>query len=257
MKKLVVSLCAVFVTAALVRAEETKAPAPAEPAPAKEWTANVGVDYYTEYIFRGLEISSDNGLIMPHVVASYKGFMASYYGYYSDVPGTDWYTEHDYSLDYTKALGKLSVTAGALYYHYPTGESGIDTWDLYTVLAYDFPLLNPKITLNWDIDEFHGGYGTAGISHVFDIGQYLKLKEPMALTITPSAALGIDFGYNSRSTGSNVNWNDVLLGLSANFVLNETVSIHAGVQCSIALDSLNDLDQGNELIGNVGVAFAF
>ncbi len=256
MKKLVITLCAVFVTAALVRAEEA-APAVQEPAPSKEWSINVGATYYTEYVFRGLELSADEPVYVPHLIAAWKGITASYYGYFSDVPGLDWYTEHNYSLDYTYAFGKLSVTAGALYYHYPKGESGSDTWDLYTVLAYDFPLLNPKVTLNWDIDEFNGGYATFGVSHNFDIGQYLKLEEPMALTVTPSAALGVDFGYNSRASQSNVSWNDILLGVAANFAVNETVSIRAGVQLSVALDSLNDIGQGNELIGNVGVNFAF
>jgi len=253
-------VCSVLLFAAGgVRADEPKAPVVETPPAAKEWKIEGGADYFSEYVFRGVEVSDDEALFMPHVLAAWKGFTATFYGYYSDwgLTGSRWYTEHDYTLDYTHKIGKFAITAGALYYQYPNGDSGIDTWDLYTVVTYDFPLLNPKVTLNWDIDEFHTGYGTAGISHAFDLTKTLGLKGPMSLSVTPSGAIGIDFGYNSRASESNIAFNDVLLGLSTTLAVNETISIHAGVQLSIALDALNDRAQGNELIGNVGVAFTF
>lgn len=85
----------------------------------------------------------------------------------------------------------------------------------------------------------------------------LNLPDGMALSIVPSAQLGIDFGYNSRRTGSNVNWNDVLLGVSVPFYITPPFCIHAGFQVSIALNSLNDIGQGNERIANVGVSYTF
>lgn len=268
MKKIVAVLTAVLISAAAVRAQEAKSehgtpPPPAAPAvtePAtKDWKVEVGADYCSEYIFRGVDVSHNNPLAQDHLLVGYKGFTATYYGYYSpvDVPGLGWYTEHDYTLDYTITLKKFTITAGALYYQYPNGRSGVDTWDLYTVAAYDFPLLNPKATLNWDVDEFGTGYGTVGISHVFDLTKTVGLKDPMTLSITPSAALGIDFGYNSKKTQSNIDWNDVLLGVSVNLGITKNVSVHAGVQCSIALNSLSNINQGDEVIGNVGVAVAF
>jgi hypothetical protein len=74
----------------------------------------------------------------------------------------------------------------------------------------------------------------------------------MSFTITPSAALGIDFGYNSHPRYDTPNWNDVLLGLIANLRITQYVSIHTGVQISIALDSLNDIQERNDAIANVG-----
>jgi hypothetical protein len=268
MKKIVVALLCGLLTETVARAYEAATPAstnavtPAvveQAAPKKDWKAEVGLDYFSEYVFRGVDVSRHQPVIVPHALAGWKGLTATFVGYYSDydAPGNDWYTEHDYSLDYTHTFGKLNLTAGGLYYSYPRGRSGVDTWDLYGVAAYDFPLLNPKMTINWDVDKFHTGYGTASISHPFDLTKTVGLKDPMTLTITPSAALGIDFGYNSQQTKANVNWNDVLLGLSAGWQITKNIQLHTGVQFSIALDSLHEINQHNEVIGNAGITLTF
>jgi len=217
---------------------------------ADDWKFETGFDYFTEYIFRGVDVSKNQPLYEPHLIAGYKGVTFTYIGYYSyyKQPDHPWYVENDLSLDYSKTLGKFTATAGALWYVYDA-KSGADTWDLYGVLAYDFPLLNPKLTINWDVDKFRTGYGTASISHPFNLTK--------SFTITPSAALGIDFGYNSRAAQSNADFNDLLLGLTANLQLNKHLSVHAGVQFSVALNSLRDIGQGNETIGNIGLALAF
>ncbi len=260
----------------LVRADQAPAPAPApakEEAPAaaapaeKSWSAEVGFDYFSEYIFRGVDVLDNHPVLVPHVIGKWKGFSAYYYGYYGNSTGSDrWYEEADFGVDYTRSFLKddfLTLTGGAIWYIYPDGTSGTDTAELYGIAAINFPLLNPKVSINWDVDEFHGGYGTAGISHVFDLTKTLNLKEPMALTVTPSAQLGIDFGNISKKTQSNVDWNDILLGLAANLQITSQFSIHAGVQFSIALNSVNDVydaagsAKGNEVVGNVGAVFTF
>ena len=85
----------------------------------------------------------------------------------------------------------------------------------------------------------------------------LHLPEGMSLGAIPSAQLGIDFGYNSRTTHADVNFNDVLLGVNVPFYITPQFCIHAGFQVSIAMNSLNDIGQSNERIGNVGVSYSF
>jgi hypothetical protein len=79
----------------------------------------------------------------------------------------------------------------------------------------------------------------------------------MTLSIIPSAQLGIDLGYNSKRSQSNVNWNDVLLGVNVPFYITPAFCLHAQAQISIALNSLSDLNQGNERIFNLGASYAF
>ena len=234
--------------------------APAAP-PAKSWSVDAGADYFSEYLFRGVDLLNHNPVAEPHIFLKWNNFGVYYTGYYGDagVPGRHFYEEQDFSGDYTVNFLKdqLSLTGGAYGYTYTDHKDGQDSVELYGVLAWNWAVLNPKLLINWDVDQFHGGYGQACISHVFDVSKPLGLKDPLALTITPSAALGIDFGYNSLATQSNVNWNDALFGLTANLQINKYLAVHTGVQISVALNSLNDIHQRNAAVANFGFNVVF
>jgi hypothetical protein len=197
------------------------------------------------------------------VVGKYKGLTAYYYGYFGygrdAVPNNKTYTENDFAVDWTQTLvdGKLALTGGGYWYTYPNGKSGPDTFEFYGKAAWTDNILNPYIALNWDIDAFKGAYAAVGVSHTFDISKPLNLKDGMTLSIIPSAQLGIDLGYNSKRSQSNVNWNDVLLGVNVPFYITPAFCLHAQAQISIALNSLSDLNQGNERIFNLGASYAF
>lgn len=238
-------------------------PAAEEPTAEKDWSFSADFTVYSEYIFRGVDLSGSDILLSPSATFGYKGFSAYYWGGFNDADpggpaGGRWYEETDLGADYTFTLldGKLSITGGAVWYLYLDRLSGADTVELYGKASYD-TFLQPSVSLYWDIDELHGGYLTFGISHSFDIGSKIGLPEGQSLSIDPSAALSIDLGYNSRVSQSDVQFNDLLLGLSAPWQITENICLHAGVQLSIAMDSLNDIGQGNELIGSGGVTFSF
>lgn len=240
------------------RADETPAPA-AVPAPAKSWSVDAGADYFSEYVFRGVDLLHNNPVAEPHVFFKWNNFGVYYTGYYGDsgVAGNRFYEEQDFSGDYTVNFFKnqLSLTGGAYGYTYVDGKDGKNTAELYGVLAWNWALLNPKFCINWDVDAYHAGYGQFCISHAFDLTKLLGLKDPLALTITPSAALGIDFGYND--TAKTADWDDVLLGLVANLQINKYLAVHTGVQVSLAMNSLHTINQGNEVIANVGFNVVF
>jgi len=246
--------------ATLVQADDTAPAAAAAPAaPAKSWSVDAGADYFSQYIFRGVDLLNNNPVAEPHVYFKWNNFGVYYTGYYGDpgVVGHHFYEEQDISGDYTINFLKdqLSLTAGAYGYTYTTKKDGLNTVELYGALAWNWAVLNPKLLINWDVDAYHAGYGQFCISHAFDLSKSLGLKDPLALTITPSAALGIDFGYND--TTKNADWNDVLLGLVANLQINKYLSIHAGVQGSLALNSLHTVNQRDAAIANFGFNIVF
>jgi hypothetical protein len=244
---------ALLMSGVAVRAEEAAPAVVTEPA-AKEWSVEAGADYYSQYIWRGFRLS-DEATFAPHAVAKWKWFAATYWGYFADNYSvvSDNYYEHDFLLDGTVTLGKFTLTGGGMYYYYPDEvNDGLSTWEIYGAVSYAFPLLNPKLTLNWDVDEFKTGYATASINHPFDLTKYVKLPEPMTLTVTPSASLGISFEKSATP-----HWNDILLGTSANLVINKYMSVHAGIQYSIALDTVRNAGHGDAFIGNVGITFVY
>jgi hypothetical protein len=272
LKRFIAELLAFTLVAGLVFADPDSAgqtsgkPGPGHeaapvPPPSKDWSVTVGVDYYSEYIFRGVDVLKNNPLALPSIIAEYKNVTGYYFGYFGDgddaKPGNDWYEENDFALDYTQPVlhEKLSLTVGAYGYTYPDGVSGNDTFDLYGRATWS-SYLNPYTGINWDVDKLHTGYGIIGVTHTYDVSKHFNLKDG-TLSVIPTAQLGIDFGYNSRRTRANTNWNDVLLGISVPYYITPQLCVHAGFQVSIALNSLHEIGQGNERIGNAGVSYSF
>src|SRR6187402_1687428 len=92
----------------------------------KAWTLDLGVDYSSRYMFRGVPLLGDNEVITPHATFGVGGFSAYYYGYFGDVPADftasgaeESYQEDDFGADYTFSIGeKFSLTLGGVSYMY-------------------------------------------------------------------------------------------------------------------------------------------
>ena len=221
---------------------------PASAQDEKSWSLEVGYDYSSIYLFRGVDLLAGEPVHVPRVVFGAGGLSVAYFGYFGD-QGEDGpsYEEHDFSVDYTFALGdKMELTLGALTYQYPDETSGIDTYEVYAIAAFDIPL-NPSIAFNYDLDAFDGGYAVVSIGHGVPLGSRASMDF--------SLGYGIDFGYNDvDSSGAS---NDLLLGVDLPLQITDRFSLHAGYLRSVALDSLDTLGQGDEDVVTVGGAFSF
>jgi len=234
------------------------APAAVEAAKEKDWSVAAGFDLWSEYIFRGVDLSGNDVMFNPSASVSWKGFTAYYWGAFNDADPGRWNEETDLGIEYSHDFfdGKLTLTGGAVWYLYFDGDAGTDTVELYGKAIWNV-LLSPYVTLYSDIDEFHGSYLSFGVSHSFDLSEKLGLTNGKTLSIDPSAQFSVDLAYNSTVGQSNVRPNDLLFGVKVPFGITENISVHACLQVSVALDALHSIGQGNELIGNVGVAFSF
>jgi hypothetical protein len=112
MKKTIMSLCAATLIASgifigNVFAEEEKP------------TGDVTVGAFSQYIWRGQELSQDSIVIQPSMTIGYKGFSVNLWGnfdsdYYAK-ESADW-NETDLTLRYTKTIGNFGLSAGYIYY---------------------------------------------------------------------------------------------------------------------------------------------
>ena len=254
-------------TLAVLAALAAIAAAPAG-AQEKAWSLDLGVDYSTHYMFRGVPLLGDNEVITPHVTFGVGGFSAYYYGYFGDIPADftasgaeESYQEDDFGADYTFSIGeKFSLTLGGVSYMYSSRVEEqygfVDTWELYGIASWDV-LLTPTISYWQDMDAIEGGYLQVGISNSFPLGEKASLDF--------SAAVGFDFGYNLPAEfadeigleESSGDLNDVLIGLDVPVQVTDWFSFHAMVQQSIALDVLDDLGVDDETIFTGGVSFTF
>ncbi|MEO8505643.1 MAG: hypothetical protein ABI609_17235 [Acidobacteriota bacterium] len=235
---------------------------PAEPvAPEKAWSLDLGADYASRYLFRGVSLLGDKHVLDPHAHFGIGNFGVYYYGYFGDIPDThDKYQEADFGADYTVALGeKVSLTVGAVTYQYNKSAQNdigfFNTYEFYGILSFD-TLLTPTVTFYRDVDKVEGGYLSVGISHGFTLTPKVSLNL--------SGSVGFDFHYNNKNV-SNGTFNDVLLGVDLPVQITDAFSLHAMVQQTMSqtgLDKLNDdpaLKQfyGDQTIFTFGLAYSF
>lgn len=231
---------------------------PARAQDEKAWSVDVGADYSTHYLFRGIPLLGDNEVLIPNATFTAGGFSAYYFGYYGDIPADFTlsgleasYGEDDFGADYTFSIGeKFSLTLGGVAYTYSNQAKeeyeAEDTWELYAIASFDV-FLAPTVSYWHDMDVYEGGYMQVGISSSIPLGE--------KASIDWSAALGVDFGYNDPETNGDLN--DLLLGIDIPIQITDWFAIHGMVQQSIALDVLDDLAVDDETVITGGVIFSF
>ena len=142
-------------------------------------SADFTVGLYSQYIWRGWELSRDSMVIQPSMTVSYKGFAANVWGnldtdLHENLDGnetSDW-NETDFTLSYDGSVGKVGYSLGYIYYD--LAGVGSDTQEVYAGLCLD-TLLAPTLTVYRDFDAAAGWYITLGVSHSFPITEKLSL----------------------------------------------------------------------------------
>jgi hypothetical protein len=205
----------------------------------KTWSFELGADRSNLYLFRGVDLLDGEAVLWPHAKWTLGNWAVSYFGYYGDLAAGARYQEHDFSLDYTVALGdKVKVTAGAVTYLYNRDAEEtlgfFDTWEWYALVAFDLPLA-PTIAWYRDVDAVDGGYASLAVSQGFPLGEKVRLNL--------AGSAGFDFHYNNKAAG-NGTFNDVLFSADLPVQLTERFRIHAMVQRSFAQKALQDLGDG-------------
>lgn len=203
-------------------------------ADAPKFTGTASVDVMSNYVWRGIKLSKDF-VVQPSLTIGYGGFSMNmwanvdlnYFG--KPITGKSVkHTETDITLSYTYPIDKLSLTGGYIYYGL---DSVPDTQEIFITAAYD-TLLNPSLTLYYDIKEGKGGFLTASVSHSFELSKDMPLK------------IGGLISYNLKneimSTGAAKNFNNFYnaeLSASLTVPITKQISIAPKVAYSFALSS--------------------
>ena len=100
--------------------------------------------------------------------------------------------ETDLTLNYTLPVGPVSLTGGFIHYDFDGG----DTQEIYLTGALAM-LLNPSLSLYYDIDEGEGGFAVLAVSQAFPVG-------PISLT----AGGSVGFNLGDKAMGLNADGED-------------------------------------------------
>ena len=226
---------AAFVSSAIANAQE---PADGSSLLAKSGiTASGTMDVYTDYVWRGFLIDSDN-VIQPGLKAGGYGVTASVWGNL-DYEGNDFDSDElDYVIDYTYAMENMSLSAGHTYYDF----FGTDLYskEFYAGVTFTSAAFAPSLFWFHDYgDEAHGG-GDGDYAAVS--GSYTAAipgVESTSIVITGRA------GYNNGLFISGEGF-DVLMTAGLPIKLTGTLTFTPTIAYSIPFGDLADEEDGNQ-----------
>lgn len=140
-------------------------------------TGDLTMGVYSQYIWRGFEMSRDSVVIQPSMTVAYKGFSANLWGNLDTDPYSEGgdepknWNETDLTLAYGWDMDLVSLSVGYIYY----SLDSVDDTQEFFVSATLATILNPTLTIYRDVDSYRGWYLTLGISHSIPIHEEITL----------------------------------------------------------------------------------
>ncbi len=221
-------------------AAQAEAAKPAGKVIPEDLTADLNISMYSQYIWRGLELSRDSVVFFPTLTVGYKGFAVNLWADLDTNFGVGNEDRHfklqetdvtvSYSNSYKGCLPwKLNYTLGWILYDYqPVAASDsriVDTknQEVFLTLGLD-TLLKPTFSVYNEIETGQAWYFNLGLSHSFavykdwslDVGGWVSYLE-------------------NHSTAHFSNFHDGNIAAGLKIPLNNYVSIKPNIQYSFPL----------------------
>jgi len=204
----------------------------------EDLTADLNLSFYSQYIWRGLELSRDSLVIFPSMTIGYKGFAVNLWADLDTNFGTGneerkfKLQETDVTVSYSNSYEpcKLNYTVGWILYDFqPTSGNADQTisdtknQELFLTLGLD-TLLSPTFSVYNEIEIGQAWYFYLGLSHSFTV------YRDWSLDVGGWVSYLID---KSDDDFSNFHDGNVSAGLK--IPLNDYLSIKPNLQYSFAL----------------------
>jgi len=227
-----------------------------------ELSVSTGVDYVTEYVFRG--VSFGGASVQPYAEASIGnftvgGWFSTAIGEDSDIAGD----EFDLYAGYSVPLeGSISLDLGATYYHFPQGGDFFSTKDgnsgSYEVSASvgfgEVPLA-PSVTAYYDF-TFEALTLEGSIGHSVEVGDAQSFD--LGLTVGHVEVSGGDYEWATASASLGHSFtDDVSAYVGANYSISSTESLDFERTGSSELGFSSTTDDKDKLWFGVGVSAGF
>jgi len=253
----------VFGMAVVIAMLATGAHAQEEAAAAEEekpWSIELGADYNSKYVWRGI-LLTDDPVLQPSITFAFKGFSLDIWANMdlTDVNGNnDEINEVDYTLDYSGEAGPIGYSVGVIYYDFPNTDFA-STTEVYTGIGLKDVPLTPTLTVYRDVDEVDGFYVTLDVSHSFENVVTFSETAAMAVDLGAQVSWG-DSDYNSGYLGvDDDGFNTLTLTAGLPFAIGDHLTITLAVNYTCLVDGdIRDTtsDEDNFWAGvSVGLSF--
>jgi len=228
-------------------------------------TADLTVGAFSQYIWRGFELSKDSIVVQPSMTVGYKGFSANFWGNLDTDPHsattdeTNNWNETDLTLAYGWEMGPVALSVGYIYYALDAAD---DSQEFFASAALN-TFLTPTLTVYRDTDAFPGWYTTLGISHSFPLTGDITLD----LGAQASYLAADEASTYAEADGSKYsNFHDGVLSVGLTVPVNNYITVTPTLNYTFPLSSdAKDLmrassKDGNDddfIYGGVSVSLAF
>jgi hypothetical protein len=213
----------------------------------------------SRYVWRG-QILSEGIVLQPTVAMTLGGFSANLWSNVdldNDEEDDDGIVmnETDLTVNYSMPIGPVTATAGFIHYDF----DGPDTQELYLTAALA-TLLNPTLSLYYDIDEGEGAFAVLSASHAFPVGP---------VSLTAGASLGFNLGDKAMGLNEDgedftgLYYGEVSLATSIPLFKNVTLdpriaySTALGDDGEFAIESISADGKKDIFYGSVAITAAF
>ncbi len=217
-------------------------------AKAAETASSASVDIFTNYVWRGIKLSDDKGVIQPSAGVTYGPFSAGFWMNYD--LDTEEANETDLTLSYSRESGDFSYEAGYIYYNIDGADN--DTQELYLSVTYA-TLLSPTATLYYDFDLGEGAFFVASASHSvpLPVGNDLELELGASISANiDNEVMSIDTNGDGKTDAFTDFYNGEV-SASISILLDDGITITPKVAYTTALS--NDAE---DAIKGLGVSSA-
>ena len=258
--------------------QETAIPVESADSADRWWGVNVTTGWESRHVHYGVDETGPDGAYVNEVGIQLGDFSVNVW---NGIGTGNTFSEWDFTVAYNIDLGPVFIVPGYNFRYVPSyavggddhggeehaeGEHGEEEHaeessddhgghvhntygnELFIAVGTTLiPYVVPSANLIWDLNNNPGGFMELRLDG--DVPVYEDI-----VSLQPYALLGLNFGYNNSYYSG---WNNFQFGAQATYALNEYFSVFAGVNYSVALEALQQIDQENVVWANVGLSFAY
>ncbi len=272
MKKLLLLAVMMVAVASVVSAQGTAGTAAPAAAPAEAVKAETPsafslaatMDVYSAYVWRGT-VPVDRPVYQPGGTVSYKT------DGYGTLSGNVWanfdMTDHnnhtkfgginevDYTASYAIDVGPVSLSAGHIWYTFPSvtdSAYGESTREVYVTAQYNNDIVNPFVKVYYDYAVMDGAYANFGLNKI------VKVSDQVSVGSEVSLGAGSD-GYMNYVGTDSAGLMDFNAALFASYAITDHISVGPRLAWMSVVDgdARDNVDHQDLLWGGVNLSASF
>ena len=222
------------------------------------------LDLYSAYVWRGAVFNDrpvwQPGATVSYATGDYGTFSGNVWGNFDMTDRKDHskfggLNEIDYTASYSKDVGPVSLSAGHIWYTFPSvtdSSYGESTREVYVTAQYNNDIVNPFVKVYYDYAVMDGAYANVGLNKTYNVTDQITVGSEVSL------GAGSD-GYMSYVGTDSAGLMDFNAAVFASYAITDHISVGPRLAwMSLVDDDARDsVDHQDLLWGGVNLSASF